>query len=368
MTLSPRAKRNIIQMIPFGVISFISSTVYALIEKGILGSHPIYPSTGNPYNFNWLLPSIIAGLFGLLIGFLEIQFLSKWFQKGSFTSKLIFKSTIYLFLTVIFALVVTSIGTAYELGNSPFSNEVWEYNYKFLVSFAFWTILIYITLGLVISLFYTEVSNNIGQNVLLNSFTGKYHHPVEEERIFMFLDMKSSTEIAEKLGHVKYFKLLKEYYSDLSDPIITYGGEIYQYVGDEVVVTWKLSEKRRTNSINCFFSMQASLANQVEKYESRYGVCPTFKAGMHVGNVTTGEIGVIKKDIVFTGDVLNTTARIQGLCNTYQVELLLSKQIVQALELEKSFDLIELGERELRGKNEKVILYTIERTFTPLET
>ena len=74
----------------------------------------------------------------------------------------------------------------------------------------------------------------------------------------MFLDMKSSTTIAESLGHVKYFEMLKEYYSDLSDPIIKYSGEIYQYVGDEIVVSWKLKNGLQNNNcIQCFFAMKA---------------------------------------------------------------------------------------------------------------
>ncbi len=51
---------------------------------------------------------------------------------------------------------------------------------------------------------------------------------------------------------------------------------------------------------------------------------PEFKAGFHIGKVITAEIGVIKKDIIFTGDVLNTTARIQGLSNTYEVDMITS--------------------------------------------
>ncbi len=362
MAIHYRTKRNLLQILPFGIVSFAFALVYMLIEKGILGDYPEYPSTGNPYKFNWLIPSIAAGLFGLVIGYLELRFLNKWFQKGSFTKKIVFKSFSYMCLIAILAIGTTTIGTAYELGKSPFSDEVLVFVFQFLSSFAFWTILIYITLGIVICLFYLEVSNNIGQNVLLNLFAGKYHKPTQERRIFMFVDMKSSTTIAEKLGHVTYFELLKEYYDCLSDPIIDHGGEIYQYVGDEVVITWKLKEQSTPDCIECFFAMQDSLRAQAQKHKATYGVAPSFKAGIHLGKVSTGEIGSIKKNIVFTGDVLNTTARIQGKCNAFQVSLLCSKELIQALGLEKSYTVIELGKTELRGKNEEVVLYTLEKT------
>ncbi|MEM7299384.1 MAG: adenylate/guanylate cyclase domain-containing protein [Bacteroidota bacterium] len=356
-----RIQRAIYEVLPFGLVSFVFSSAYSLIEKGILGDYSFYPSTGNPYTFNWLIPSLTAGIFGLFIGFLEMRFISQWFKKGSFALKVIFKSSIYISLMVTLIILVTSFGNAYELGSNPFSAEVWKYNIVFLTSFAFWTIVFYITLGIVISLFYTEVSNIIGHDVLWNLFTGRYHRPVEEERIFMFLDMKSSTAIAEKLGHTKYFDLLKSYYSDLSDAIVDCGGTIYQYVGDEVVVMWKSGIGSSSASIDCFLEMKKSLSDKKEKYLSEFGVAPTFKAGIHAGLVTSGEIGKIKKEVVFTGDLLNTTARIQGLCNEYQVDLLISEALVNQADLRSFIKLREVvDEAELRGRNETVRLFTLE--------
>ncbi|MBT8314785.1 MAG: adenylate/guanylate cyclase domain-containing protein, partial [Maribacter sp.] len=141
----------------------------------------------------------------------------------------------------------------------------------------------------------------------------------------MFLDIKSSTSIAEKIGHVEYFELLKEYYHILSNAVIEYSGEIYQYVGDEIVITWNLSKGiMNNNCIKCFFKMKSDLKERQYWFEQKFGVYPEFKAGLHLGEVTTGEIGRIKKDIIFTGDVLNTTARIQSLCNDLQVDNLIS--------------------------------------------
>jgi adenylate cyclase len=96
----------------------------------------------------------------------------------------------------------------------------------------------------------------------------------------------------------------------------------------------------------------------VVKYHKKFGLLPQFKAGLHCGKVTTGEIGVIKKEIIFTGDVLNTTARIQGLCNQFNVDILVSGELVKKLEPETSFSIKSLGENELRGRDEKIGLFT----------
>ena len=82
-----------------------------------------------------------------------------------------------------------------------------------------------------------QVSDKFGPGILWKFITGKYYHPRQEERIFMFLDLKSSTTIAEKMNSKKFFELLKEIFSDITEPILNSQGEIYQYVGDEVIIT-----------------------------------------------------------------------------------------------------------------------------------
>jgi adenylate cyclase len=105
--------------------------------------------------------------------------------------------------------------------------------------------------------------------------------------------------------------------------------------------------------------MKAAIQKQSRKYMEKFGLLPEFKAGFHLGKVTTGEIGVIKKDIIFTGDVLNTTARIQGLCNEYNVDILISDDLIKKLNLGSQFQIKTLGKNELRGRDEKIELFTI---------
>ncbi|MEO5893075.1 MAG: adenylate/guanylate cyclase domain-containing protein [Ferruginibacter sp.] len=360
--LSPKTKNNIGRVVPFALIWVLFSFVYSLLERGLLGHLPYYPSTGNPYNFGKTISItvIIALVLGLFIGAIEILYINKIFLKRSFTTKIICKTIIYLVVIILFLLINTIIFNAITLKTSIFNPVVWDNAWAFFSNFAFLSVELYIAVIIGVSLFYTEVSENLGQSVLNNFFTGKYHRPVEEERIFMFLDMKSSTTIAENIGHVKYFEMLREYFSDLTDPIIRYSGEIYQYVGDEIVVSWKIKKGLENNNcVACFFAIKAEIKKQGKKYHEKFGLSPGFKAGFHLGKVTTGEIGVIKKDIIFTGDVLNTTARIQGLCNFYKTDLLISGQLIQKL-APSAFIISALGENELRGRGEKIELFTIQ--------
>jgi adenylate cyclase len=220
--------------------------------------------------------------------------------------------------------------------------------------------LLYISSIVVITQFYSEFRESVGLDSLNNFFLGKYHHPVEEERVFMFVDMKSSTTIAENLGHVRYFEMLKEYFLDLSGAVIDHSGAIYQYAGDEMIVTWKLKDGLKNNNcLNCFFSMKRTLKIQQDKYERKYGLLPGFKAGLHYGTVTAGEIGSLKKEIIFTGDVLNTSARIQGLCNQFGADLLVSEDLIKVLHLPASYTITTVGETLLKGRSKPMELFAI---------
>lgn len=335
--------------------------MYSLLEKGILEDSSIYPSTGNPYNYEPFIPALLSFVIGLLIGMFEVLILSKIFQRRSLFQKIFIKIIVYLAIMSLAILTIIVLSSSIRLSASPVDKQIWLQILLFFTNFAFLTILLYYSMAILLCLLYNEISDHIGQAVLLNFFTGKYHRPIEEERVYLFLDMKSSTTLAERLGHVRYFEMLNEYYSDLSDTIIQYGGEIYQYVGDEVVITWKIKKGFANNCLDCFFAMREVLTSKEKKYHSKYGVVPSFKAGIHFGLVSTGEIGVIKKEIIYSGDVLNTTARIQGHCNEYKVDILASEKFIKALETNKDFIPKILGETELRGRNEKINLFTVEK-------
>ncbi len=224
----------------------------------------------------------------------------------------------------------------------------------FLGQYLYWTLLMAATMLAV------RLTDHYGSSAF-NYFIGRYDRPYQELRIFMFLDMRSSTTIAEDLGHVRYFELLNEVYADITDPIVYTGGEVYQYVGDEVSVSWPLRRGLKDHRcIRCFFGIQQKLAERAGHYRQRFGLVPQFKAGFHYGEVTTGEVGLVKKERIFSGDVVNTAARIQNSCNTYGVQILLSKDLLDVLRLpERLYEARPIGEIALRGKREEVSLWTL---------
>jgi adenylate cyclase len=209
----------------------------------------------------------------------------------------------------------------------------------------------------VVIVFFRQLDRLFGPGVLLRYLLGRYHRPRREARIFMFLDIKSSTSLAEQLGHEAYLAFINEFFRDISGPVLDNGGEIYEYVGDEVVLTWK--EERGIKDANClrvFFDIDSTIQKKTQRYLDQFGVVPEYKAGVHVGEVMTAEIGDLKRGLVFNGDVLNTGARIQGECARLGRRLVSSADLVARLTLPKGWTAEEMGSVTLRGKSEPLEL------------
>jgi len=207
----------------------------------------------------------------------------------------------------------------------------------------------------------------IGKANFFKLTLGLYHQPREVSRIFMFVDLKGSTSIAEKLTNKQYSSLIKDYFYDVSDAIIMFSGEIYQYVGDEIIVMWPVRRKN-VNCIRSFFKMEEIIKSKKDSYQSKYGLVPEFKAGIHAGTVIVTTVGKQKKEIVYHGDVLNTTSRIEGKCNELKQKLLISEDMLDYVNLEKDFILEKKDEIELRGKSQKLSLYGVKLAANMMHT
>lgn len=315
----------------------------------------------NPVTF--LKGSIFSGIVaGLLGGSLIVFFWGNWLRTKSYGWSLL---NIFWSYTVLFLLVniLNDLFSPETQSNTSLIHssswvEVWSEiaSLSFITNYLLWLIIIISTLIALL------VNDKYGPGVFVSFLLGKYFHPKREERIFMFLDLRGSTTIAEKLGERRYFDFIKDVFRDSTPEVLKSKGEIYQYVGDEIVISWKKDiGTLNANCLQCFFDTQQRLLDNAAYYREKYdGIVPEFKAGLHFGFVMVGEIGIVKRDIAYSGDVLNTTARIQSKCNELGVNILLSKHLLVGLgALPNPFKPREIGEIDLRGKQHSVTLYTV---------
>lgn len=222
------------------------------------------------------------------------------------------------------------------------------------------------TYGIIISFVFNlmlSIQDIVGSKTLVKLFIGAYSQPREEERIFLFLDLKSSTTIAEKLGNKEFLNLLNDFFFFTSKSISQSKGAIYKYVGDEVIVTWPMKKGLKdANCVKCFLMIKHDINENREFFMKKYRLIPEFKAGLHGGKVIAGELGFHKKEITYLGDVLNTTSRMEELCNEYTAELLVSEVIMDKIQIPGTIKSRTVGKVNLRGKDQPVQLFEIYET------
>jgi adenylate cyclase len=300
--------------------------------------------------------SVSSGLpLGLAFALFELFIFAKGkrYRQWSFTGILVFK-------TVLYTAIIFFIAIALAVVSGLLENRKWSELPPYIFSVELLTLVVYTLVVYGLLVFFLQINHLMGEGVLWKFISGKYHKPREEERIFMFLDMKSSTSIAEKLGPIRFYSLLNELFHEISQPVLQTKAEIYQYVGDEVVLTWQVEDGLKdSNCVRAFFLFKENLSRNSQNYFQNFGVRPEFKAGLHFGKVISAQIGDLKKEIVYNGDVLNTTARIQHECNKYQRDFLVSGTLMQQLSSKNAFQWERIDSVILRGKEMAVELFGV---------
>lgn len=284
-----------------------------------------------------------------------------------------FTDRLMRFFPLIFTLFIRSIlyfASAFVLiliaARSPltiYTKDNYTEILKFLpdMDINFGRFLVHFYLSCFLNNLFKGMEKRMGRSNLRSWVFGLLNKPREETRIFMFIDMKSSTTIAEKLEHKKFSHLVQDVFNDIA-VVDNYKGEIYQYVGDGAIISWNLRKGlKRNNFLRAFFAFNYVIEKRSRYYQRRYGLIPKFKAGVHVGKVMVLQVGQIRRDISYNGDTMNTAARIESMCNEYRQSLLISGDLYDLIQEAKYFSFKNVGNIKLKGKRKAIDIYQVKQ-------
>jgi adenylate cyclase len=208
------------------------------------------------------------------------------------------------------------------------------------------------------------VNQLLGPGVLFNFLIGRYRQPRREERLFLFLDICHSTTIAEQIGDLKFHAYLDDFFRMVGRAARDCGGEVHDYIGDEVIVTWSLDENA-VGALDFFPVLAHRLAARQGTFHRTYGHEVAFRASLHLGPVVAGEVGEVKRKIAFLGDTVNTAARLEQLARTSGVNLLASRPVLDRLRLPPEMEAISLGLLHVRGKAQPMEVFRLDLHVEP---
>ena len=214
--------------------------------------------------------------------------------------------------------------------------------------------------GLVITL--TRMRDLVGAEAFRNILLGRYHRPVEEERIFAFIDLIGSTAYAQAHGDLAAQRYLGAIFAALAEPVRRHGGAIDDYVGDMALVTWPLGAGvRGARCVACIFAFLEAVARDAEAWRRDFGEVPRFRAALHGGEVVTAEIGIDRHKISYFGDVVNTTGRIEALCRALDAPVLVSADLLGRIPaLPAGIWARPLGDHAVKGRGQTLTVFGLE--------
>ncbi|MBK6826745.1 MAG: adenylate/guanylate cyclase domain-containing protein [Chitinophagaceae bacterium] len=356
--LSPikRHQRKTILVIAFSWT--LADTMFFFWRKGIGILPEKYYNPETNLTQEIMIREITVFLISLFLGYFLVSVLRNYLRDVSLWYNLMIKTLLLLGVAFVMTFLIY-ISYEWLIAGNSFVGALKKFIYNLLhrrlllEKMPEWLLLFLITQLAI------EVNEKYSPGVFFNIIIGRYLQPREERRIILFLDLKDSTPIAEKLGHKEYFKFIRDFIFYISSGFIDNNGRIYQYVGDEVVVWWPESKENALKAINSLLSSRKALNQKQDRFKRRYGVMPEYKAGIHTGLVTVGQVGIIKKDLVMSGDTINTAARIRSACTDMNQKYLISKDVLDFLDM-KEWQAEPMIPIDLKGKNQQMELFALK--------
>ena len=198
----------------------------------------------------------------------------------------------------------------------------------------------------------------------LRSQTGA--HMETKEVTVMFADISGFTPLTERLAPERVVDLLSEYYSRMTQVVFSFDGTVDKFIGDAVMAIFGAPYTRpddASRAVRCAIACRREFVEMMRKRPSSE-ICG-IKIGLNTGKVLAGTLGSEARiEYTCLGDAVNIAARLQSSASPGQV-LITGKTLAAT---GARFDVAPLGERELRGKKQKVAVFEVLEEDSDMHT
>jgi class 3 adenylate cyclase len=303
-------------------------------------------------------------LLGLWTGVLEEFLFGRRFRSLAIPLQFLGKVLAVNVLTIAFVLLAFAFDREQNL---PLMREGSFSAAEMLAMAQFYRLILRVVVVTSIAILVVQLEELMGRRMFLGFLLGRYERPQAQERIVLSMDLVGSTALAERLGDLRYFRFLNTTYSLMTDALLRNEGEVHKYVGDEVIITWTMMDGlREHNCLDLFFDVQERIAAHADELQREYGAVPQFRGAVHGGRVIVAQIGHIKRGIELSGDVMNATSRMVGVCKEMKADLLVSAELLGRIpQAEERFRLGRLQVAPVKGRRREVRVHAVERVKRP---
>ncbi len=305
------------------------------------------------------------GLLGLWTGVLEEFLFGRRFRSLAVPFQFIGKVILVSLLTmalILLALMVGSKRFTMLSADRPYRMH------ELFVMMQFYQLVLRVVVVTSIAIMVVQVEEWMGRRTFLGFLLGRYERPKREERVVLTMDLVGSTELAERLGDLRYYRFLNQTYSLMTDAVLRNEADIHKYVGDEVIFTWPMRiGLRQHNCMDLFFDITTRIKEHENDMLREYGVVPQYRAALHGGRVISAQVGHIKRTVDLSGDVMNSVSRMLGLAKNMKVDFLVSAELLARMP--KVNDRFNVGPQHIvpvKGKRREVRVHeALRRAIEP---
>ena len=183
----------------------------------------------------------------------------------------------------------------------------------------------------------------------------KLGNQVQKEMTILFSDIRSFTNISEKLEPAENFKFVNDYLAAVVPSIRKYDGYVDKYIGDAIMA---LFTKKSSDAVYSAIDMLSKL-EKLNKKRVKEGL-PNISIGIGIntGSVMLGTLGVPDRmEGSVISDTVNLSARLEELTKFYQVPLIVSSETERMLP--QTISRREIDEIEVKGKTNRVRIFEV---------
>ncbi|MBU1100998.1 MAG: adenylate/guanylate cyclase domain-containing protein [Bacteroidetes bacterium] len=178
----------------------------------------------------------------------------------------------------------------------------------------------------------------------------------------LFTDLVSFTTISENLEPDKLVRLLKLYFTYMTEIIIKHGGTIDKYIGDSIMAIFgaPLSmDDHATRAVRAGLDMEQKLADLNVQLKTEGLPEVKSRIGINTGNMVVGNIGT---ESVFNytviGDSVNLASRLEQANKMFHTSILISRFTYDELNREE-FKIRQLDVIKVKGKETAVEVFEV---------
>ncbi|SDN05228.1 adenylate/guanylate cyclase domain-containing protein [Ensifer sp. YR511] len=219
--------------------------------------------------------------------------------------------------------------------------------------------------------FIIRIRDLVGHENFTSLMLGTYRLPVEEDRIFLVVDLIGSTRFSDQHGGLQTMLYLRDIFAAIAEPVQRYRGAIHDYIGDAVLITWHLQPGIRDGAcLRCLVEILDAVNSLSDTWTERFGAQPGLRLVLHSGRVTVGEIGRYNTKITFFGDAINTVSRMEQICKQRDARMLISRCLLRQLPPVEHIAATDVGRVEIKGRSkplEVLELHILNSRCPPLD-